>query len=93
MRAAKEAAAYFHSVPDHFTFAVFTNGRDGLNCALEAVKGMPCSSSYQFKLLVIFISANFAFRHLELPRIERIESGPELLVFAKITGQFSRSSA
>ena len=66
MGAAEEATADFHPVADDSTLAVLANRRDGLNCALEAVEGVPRAGRYQLKSLVVFISANFAFRHVGL---------------------------
>jgi hypothetical protein len=64
MGAAEEATADFHPVADDSTTAVLTNRRDGLNCALEAVEGVPRAGGDQLKSLIVLISANFAFRHV-----------------------------
>jgi hypothetical protein len=42
---------------------VLTDGRHGLNGALEAVERVPRASRDYLECLVVFIAANFAFRH------------------------------
>jgi len=61
--AAEKAAANFDAVPDHSTFAMFTNRRDRLNGAFEAVEGVPRARGYQLEALVIFVTTNFARCH------------------------------
>jgi len=61
--ATEKAAANLHAVANHSAVAMLTNGRNRLNRAFEAVEGMPRSGGHQLKRLVIFVAANFAFRH------------------------------
>jgi hypothetical protein len=69
MSAAEKAAAYFHAVADHPALAMLADGRNRLNGTLEAVERVPCPGSDQLESLVVFITANFACRHLA-PRLE-----------------------
>jgi hypothetical protein len=64
MCAAEKAAANFNSVANYFALAMLTNRRNRLDCTFEAVKCVPRSCGYQFECLIVFISANFAFRHM-----------------------------
>jgi hypothetical protein len=59
MRAAEEATADFHPVAYDSALAVLANRRDGLNCALEAVEGVPHVGRNYFETLVVVVSANF----------------------------------
>jgi hypothetical protein len=63
MCAAEEVAADLYSVPDHFTLAMLADGRHCLNRALEAVEDMPRTRSFDYKGLVVFVTADFAVRH------------------------------
>ena|SRR5208282_5809197 len=56
-------ASDLYSVSDHLAMALFTNGRDSLNCTLEAVECMPVTGRNQLKGLVVFVTANFALCH------------------------------
>ena len=64
MRAAEEPLAYFDAVADHPAFTMLTYRRHGVNRTLEAIESMPCSGGHQVKGLVVFVTTNFAFRHL-----------------------------
>jgi hypothetical protein len=61
--ATEKAAGNLNSMANHFAAAMLTNGRNRLNRAFEAVEGMPRSGGHQLERLVIFVAANFAFRH------------------------------
>ena len=67
MSAAEKAAANLYPMADYSALAMLTNGRDRLNCTLEAVERVPCPGGDQLESLVVFITANFAFRHLAPP--------------------------
>jgi hypothetical protein len=69
MRTAKEAAADFNTVSDHFAFAVLANRSDSLDCAFKAVEGVSRAGCNQIETLVIVVATNFAFCHNELLRI------------------------
>jgi hypothetical protein len=61
--AAEKAAANLDAVPDHSTLAMFTNGRNRLNGAFEAVECVSRARGYQLETLVIFVTTNFAGCH------------------------------
>ena len=48
---------------DDAATAVLADGRDGMDGALQAVKGMTGTCCYQFETLVVVVAAHFAFRH------------------------------
>jgi hypothetical protein len=70
---AETATADLHTMSDHSALAVLANRSNRLNGTLEAVERMPCSGGYQIESLVIFITANFAFRHFGTSLIKRME--------------------
>jgi hypothetical protein len=53
----------FDAVAHDPTIAVRANRRQRVDCALEAVEGVTFSAHDDFKRLVIFVLANFAYRH------------------------------
>ena len=59
----------FDAVADDTAIAVWTNRRQRVDCALEAVKDVAFSAHDDFKRLVIFVLANFAFRHTQFVRV------------------------
>ncbi len=63
MGAAEKTTANLHSMSDYPALAVFTDGRNCLDRALEAIECMPRAGGDQFKRLVVFVATNFAFRH------------------------------
>jgi hypothetical protein len=63
MSAAEKAPSHFHTVADYSALAVLTGGRNRLNCTLQTVESMSCPVGYQLESLVVFVTANFAFRH------------------------------
>jgi len=63
MCAAEEAAANLYPMPDHSALAMLANGGHQLNRALEAVKYVPRTCSFDYEGLVIFIAADFAICH------------------------------
>jgi hypothetical protein len=58
--------ANFDPMADDPALAVLTSRGYRLDCTFEAVEGMPRAGSNQFKTLVVFIPANFAYRHINL---------------------------
>src|SRR6266576_7303666 len=58
----------FDAVADDTTVAVRANRRQRVDCALEAVEGVTLSAHDHFKRLVIFVLANFAYRHTQFVR-------------------------
>lgn len=48
--------------------AVRTDRRQRVDRALEAIEDVPLSAHDDFKRLVVFVSANFAFRHTQFVR-------------------------
>jgi hypothetical protein len=64
MRTAEKLAANLDAMADHSAMAMLANRRNRLNGTLEAVKCVPCSSGDQLESLIVFITADFASRHL-----------------------------
>ena len=58
----------FDSVAHDTATAVRANRRQGVDCALEAIKGVTLSAHDDFKRLVIIVLADFAFRHTQFVR-------------------------
>jgi len=58
----------FDAVADDTAIAVRAHRRQRVDCALEAVEDVTFSGHDYFKRLVIFVFANFAFRHIQLVR-------------------------
>jgi hypothetical protein len=67
MSTAEEATTHFYAVPDDPALAVLTDRGNGLNCTLKAVECVVRSSRNQLESLVVFITADFAFRHVAPP--------------------------
>ena len=53
---------------DDTAIAVRTNGREGVDRALEAIKDVALSGHDDFKGLVIIVLAHFAFSHTQFVR-------------------------
>ena len=53
---------------DDTAIAVRTNGREGVDRALEAIKDVALSGHDDFKRLVIIVLADFAFGHTPFVR-------------------------
>ena len=53
---------------DDTAVAVGANGRQCMDCTLEAIKGVTLSAYDDFKRLVIIVLADFAFRHTQFVR-------------------------
>src|SRR5258708_29719705 len=64
MSAAEKPTTNLHTMADYSALTMLANGRNRLNGTLEAVKRVPCPGGDQLESLVVFITANFAFRHL-----------------------------
>jgi hypothetical protein len=67
MRTAEKLTLDLYAVPNHFALAVFANRSHRLNCALEAVEGVPRSGSFDDECLVIIIAADLTLGHILLP--------------------------
>jgi hypothetical protein len=63
MDAAEDLSIGFYAVADHPAVAVRANRRKRVDRALKAIEGVVCAGNDDFERLVIFIFANFAFRH------------------------------
>jgi hypothetical protein len=63
MDAAKDLSIGFYTVPDHPTVAVRANRRKRVDRALKAIEDVALVGDHHFERLVIFVFANFAFRH------------------------------
>ena len=68
MDTTEDVAVRFNAVTDNAAIAVWTNRRQCVDCALEAVEDVTLSSHNYFKRLVILGFANFAFRHTQFVR-------------------------
>jgi hypothetical protein len=66
MGATEHPACHLGSMPDDLALAVFTFRRQSLNCALEAVEGVPRTFRDHLKTLVLLIATNFALCHESL---------------------------
>jgi hypothetical protein len=58
----------FDAVAYDTAIAVWTNRRQGVDGALEAIKDVALSVHHDFKRLVIIVLANFACRHTQFVR-------------------------
>ena len=58
----------FDAMADDTAIAVRTNRRQGVDCALKAIKDVALSGYDDFKGLVIIVLADFAFRHTQFVR-------------------------
>src|SRR5713101_6014727 len=65
MSAAEKASPHFDTVADYSALAMLTGGSNRLNRTLQTVESMPCPVGHQLESLVVFVTANFAFRHWE----------------------------
>jgi len=63
MSAAEKAPPNLHTVADYSALAVLTGGSNRLDRTLQTVESMPWPVGYQLESLVVFITADFAFRH------------------------------
>ncbi len=63
MDAAKDLAVGFHTVTDDPAVAVRANRRKRVDRALKAIEDVALVGDDHFERLVIFVFANFAFRH------------------------------
>ena len=53
---------------DDTTIAMWTNGRERVDRTLEAIESVTLSIHHDLERLIVFILANFAFRHTQLVR-------------------------
>ena len=65
---AEDLAVRFDPMADNTAIAVRTNGREGVDCALEAIEDVALSGYDDFKGLVIIVLADFAFGHTPFVR-------------------------
>jgi hypothetical protein len=72
MGAAKEVPFNLDAMSDDLAAAVFADGSDGVNGALQAVEDMPRAGSSQLKTFVVVVTANFAASHGSPPEGEAI---------------------
>jgi len=63
MNAAIDLPISFHTVPHDSTIAVWADGRQRVDRALEAIERVMLSGYDHLKRLVIFVFANFACSH------------------------------
>jgi hypothetical protein len=68
MDTTEDLAVRFNAVTDNAAIAVWTNRRQRVDRALEAVEDVTLSTHDYFKRLVILVFANFAFRHTQFVR-------------------------
>lgn len=66
MSAAIETPFRLNSMSHNFTPTVLTDGRQGVNGALETVKDMDLAAHFYFKRLVVMITTNFTGLHKTL---------------------------
>jgi hypothetical protein len=64
VNAAIDGIVFFDAVPNDPTAAMLANGRQRMNCAFEAVKGVRASAHHHVERLVVFVTADFASGHL-----------------------------
>jgi len=68
MGAAKDLTLLFNAMPEYPTPAMRAGRRQGVNRALEAVKGMAFSCHGYFKSFVIVVSTRLTFCHMDVLR-------------------------
>jgi hypothetical protein len=79
MDTAEDFAFFFNAVANNPTPAVRTLGRQGMNCALEAVEHMRLAGEGHLERFVVIISANFTESHKMSGSIEVRLAGNERL--------------
>ena len=68
MDTTEDLSVAFHTVAHDTAVAVWTNRRQRVDRALEAIKNVALSVHDDFKRLVIIVLANFACRHTQFVR-------------------------
>jgi hypothetical protein len=68
MNAAEDLFVRFNAVPNNPAVTMRTNRRQRVDCALKAVERVVLPGDHNFKRLVIFVFANFAFTHTQIFR-------------------------
>ena len=68
MDTTEDMSVRFDAVAYDTAIAVRANRREGVDCALEAIKDVALSAHDDFKRLVIIVFANFACRHTQFVR-------------------------
>src|SRR3954466_3740919 len=58
----------FDAVANYAAIAVWTNGCQRVDCALETIERVTLSAHDDFKGLVVIVPADFAFRHTQFVR-------------------------
>ena len=66
--AAEDLSVCFDTVADDSAVAVRANRRQRVDCAFEAIEGVTLSAHNDFKRLVVFVFANFAYWHTQSVR-------------------------
>ena len=69
MNTTEDFSVRFDAVTDDTAIAVRTNRREGVDCALEAIKDVALPADDDFKGLVIIVLADFACRHTQFVRV------------------------
>ena len=64
----EDLSVRFDAMANDTAGAVWTNRRECVDGALEAIKNMAFSADYDFKRFVIIVLANFACRHTQFVR-------------------------
>jgi hypothetical protein len=72
MNAAEDFTVGFHTVPKDATIAMWADGRQRVNRALETIERVMLAGYDHFKRFVIFIFTNFACSHTYLSRLESV---------------------
>jgi hypothetical protein len=90
MDAAEDLSIGFHAMADHPAMAVRANRRKRVDRALKAIEGVALVGDHHFERLVIFIFANFAFRHTSVSGAGFSAAVSDLFSKAKIIFHFQR---
>ena len=68
MNAAEDLSVGLNAVPDNSAVTMRTNRSECVDRALEAIESVVLPANDNFKRLVIFVFANFAFGHTSIFR-------------------------
>ena len=85
----KDLSVRFDAMAYDMAIAVRAHRRQGMDCALEAIKDVALSAHDDFKRLVIIVLANFACRHT---RFVRARGDQWRCLFTSLT-RFSRQAS
>jgi hypothetical protein len=67
MNAAKDLSVLLDAMPDHAALAMWAPRSERMDRAFETVEDVALPANDDFKCLVIFVSADFAFSHNTKP--------------------------